>query len=333
MSLRDLLRFHWMPGTDLFTRRRVGLESHWAHGSRKVLDAGCGNGWFAYRACRGDATVTAVAISAGLVARGAAFYNDYLGIPPTRLRFVELNLYDLPNLGETYDEIICYETLEHIRDDRRVCEHFFAALNPGGTLHLCCPNADHPRWAAEVLDDEEQGGHVRCGYTEASYRALLEPLGFEIGEIDGGRRRDPGVPPGVGAVAGPPGSRRGRRGSGSPGRRPVRVARLTPTEDSILDLRESGSTGRDADGCCIDAGRWRRASRMSNIAHNVYYVKYCIAELPDPELRCPAPCPAHQKKKAHSVRLFSLGRDWPVRTRGLSASATVAGRSGEWHMP
>jgi hypothetical protein len=35
------------------------------------------------------------------------------------------------------------------------------------------------------LDEEEKGDHVRAGYTLASYRSLLEPIGFEIVESEG----------------------------------------------------------------------------------------------------------------------------------------------------
>jgi SAM-dependent methyltransferase len=96
-----------------------------------------------------------------------------------------MNLYDVGKLGDRFDEIICYETLEHIRDDRVVCRHFHDLLKPGGILHLCCPNAEHPRWQQEKLDRAERGGHVRHGYTERSYRELLEPLGFRIERFEG----------------------------------------------------------------------------------------------------------------------------------------------------
>ena len=36
-----------------------------------------------------------------------------------------------------------------------------------------------------MLDLNETGGHVRPGYTEADYRALLEPLGFRIERVVG----------------------------------------------------------------------------------------------------------------------------------------------------
>jgi hypothetical protein len=72
-----------------------------------------------------------------------------------------------------------------VKQDRLVAQSFFNMLNPGGVLHLCCPNAEHPRWKAEVLDLEERGGHVRAGYTLNSYRELLEPIGFQITAVEG----------------------------------------------------------------------------------------------------------------------------------------------------
>ena len=182
---RNLLRFLWLPGTDIFTRRRTSLEKNWKQGPRRVLDAGFGNGWFSYRAYKSGATVTALAIGSDLVRRASALYNGFLGIPENRLLFREMNLYDIARLNDTFDEIICYETLEHIRNDKAVCEAFRRLLRPGGILHLCCPNSEHPRWQRETLDLAESGGHVRYGYTPSTFRDLLEPIGFQIDRIEG----------------------------------------------------------------------------------------------------------------------------------------------------
>jgi SAM-dependent methyltransferase len=181
----NVFRYLALPGTDIFTRRRTGLEKYWLRGERKVLDAGFGNGWFSYRAYRGGATVTALAIGPDLVRKARALYNDFLGIPEDRLSFSEMNLYDAAQINETFDEIICYETLEHIRDDEAVCQTFRRLLRLGGILHLCCPNSEHPRWRLEKLDLAESGGHVRHGYTEGSFRDLLEPIGFKIDHVEG----------------------------------------------------------------------------------------------------------------------------------------------------
>lgn len=181
----NMLRFMALPGTDIFTRRRTSIERNWMQGDRRVLDAGFGNGWFAYRAYKRGATVTGVAVQPELITKARNLYNGYLGIPEDRLKFIEMNLYDIAKLTDRFDEIVCYETLEHIRDDRLVCQQFHDLLKPGGFLHLCCPNAAHPRWQQEKLDLAECGGHVRHGYTERSYRELLEPLGFRIEKIEG----------------------------------------------------------------------------------------------------------------------------------------------------
>ena len=123
----------------------------------QVLDAGFGNGWFSYRAYKSDATVTALAIAPDLVRKARALYNGFLDIPEDRLSFHQMNLYDCAKLEGSYDEIVCYETLEHIRGDAVVCQTFHRLLRPGGYLHLCCPNSAHPRWQRETRDFAEIG--------------------------------------------------------------------------------------------------------------------------------------------------------------------------------
>jgi 2-polyprenyl-3-methyl-5-hydroxy-6-metoxy-1,4-benzoquinol methylase len=53
------------------------------------------------------------------------------GVSSERLRFQVMNLYDLPKLGRRFDQIICSETLEHIRDDQRIISYFHDLLRPG----------------------------------------------------------------------------------------------------------------------------------------------------------------------------------------------------------
>ena len=94
-------------------------------------------------------------------------------------------MYELQTETRTFDEIICFEVLEHLRRDRDVVKEFYRLLRLGGVLHLCCPYRLHPRHREEVLDLSETGGHVRAGYTEDDYRALLEPIGFKIDRVVG----------------------------------------------------------------------------------------------------------------------------------------------------
>jgi SAM-dependent methyltransferase len=152
---------------------------------RDVLDAGSGNGYFSWLAYKSGAHVVAMNFEASQTEKAKRFLVDYRNADPTRLRFEQFNLYELPNEARQFDEIICYEVLEHLRNDRAVVEQFYRILRPGGVLHVCSPNRLHPRHQAEILDTNEAGGHVRAGYTEEDYRTLLEPCGFRVDQVAG----------------------------------------------------------------------------------------------------------------------------------------------------
>lgn len=180
-ALRDLI----YPGLDLHLHNRASLCRYWQSGPRDVLDAGSGNGYFAWLAYRSGATVTGLNYEAGQVSKAHAYLVGHRKADPDRLRFEQANLYGLSSDPRRFDEIICYEVLEHLRRDDLVVAQFFRMLKPGGVLHVCCPHALHPRHQAEVLDVNETGGHVRQGYTEEDYRRLLEPLGFQLEQFVG----------------------------------------------------------------------------------------------------------------------------------------------------
>ncbi len=180
MALREQIKWRLFPGGNLHARLRYRRLPAFFGGAGAVLDAGCGNGMLSYASFRKGNRVLGLSIKEGEVARCRRLFNEHLGIPPERLKFEVRNLYDIESLGASFDEIICSEVLEHIEKDREMCEKFWKLLKPGGCLHLCCPNADHPDNARQDLDADERGGHVRPGYTMDSYRALLDPIGFRI---------------------------------------------------------------------------------------------------------------------------------------------------------
>jgi SAM-dependent methyltransferase len=184
-SWRNLLRNLVYPGLDLHTRNRASLTRFWKTGARDVLDAGSGNGYFSWLAYQSGARVVAMNFEAAQVEKAKEFLIGYRKADPAKLHFEQANLYHLTKEQRTFDEIICFEVLEHLRDDRAVAKEFYRMLRPGGVLHVCCPHREHPRHRAEVLDTNETGGHVRAGYTAADYRALLEPLGFHLETIVG----------------------------------------------------------------------------------------------------------------------------------------------------
>lgn len=189
-ALNSWFRSAFFPGVNLHTRERYRvLPLHFLPETpgrtRRVLDAGSGNGMLAYKSCLLGNQVIGVSFSSSEVEKAAALFNGLKKLPKDRIEFRQQNLYALGFPPDHFDEIICSEVIEHLRDDGGVCRKFFDMLKPGGTLHLCAPNAEHPYNASFPLDEHESGGHVRAGYTNESYRALLEPLGFRIAATAG----------------------------------------------------------------------------------------------------------------------------------------------------
>ncbi len=185
MPLRHVIRSLVYPGLDLHTRNRAALRKFWKTGGRDFLDAGSGNGYLSWLAYESGARVVAMNFEKEQVEKARDFLIGYRRADPARLRFEQKNLYDLSNETRTFDEIICFEVLEHLKRDDLVVKQFYRILRPGGLLHVCSPNRLHPRNQAETLDMTESGGHVRAGYTADDYRNLLEPAGFKIDEIIG----------------------------------------------------------------------------------------------------------------------------------------------------
>jgi SAM-dependent methyltransferase len=167
---------------DLHTRSRYRYLSRFlSSGPIDTLDAGFGNGALSYAAYRKGNRVLAVSNDVPEVEKAGEFYS-WLRTDPERLKFLLYNLYDLPALNLTFDQIICSETLEHIRQDEKMLRFFYQALRPGGVLHLSCPNSLHPLHPFVPPDkSEDDGAHVRSGYTIEDLRKMVREAGFVPG--------------------------------------------------------------------------------------------------------------------------------------------------------
>jgi cyclopropane fatty-acyl-phospholipid synthase-like methyltransferase len=175
----------FFPGLDLHTRCRYRfLPGLLGAGRLETLDAGSGNGALSYAAYKRGSRVLGISIDERSV-RDTAKMFEAMGISSSKVEFRQMNIYDLRKLSRKFDQIICSETLEHIRRDQDVILMFSDLLNPGGRLVLCCPHAIHPQHALGRTDEPETGYHVRDGYTLQSYRQLLDPAGFKITYVVG----------------------------------------------------------------------------------------------------------------------------------------------------
>jgi SAM-dependent methyltransferase len=174
------------PGLDLHTRCRYRfLPLSFRDGAINTLDAGCGNGALAYKAYKLGNNVLAISNEVVEIEHNRIYFTA-LGVDQKRLQFELYDLNDLSKLNRKFEQIICSETLEHVKKDSLILRYFYDLLEPEGILHLCCPFAHHPdAQKINIFSAKEDGNHMRNGYTLESYRALLGPIGFDIVYVSG----------------------------------------------------------------------------------------------------------------------------------------------------
>lgn len=176
----------FFPGTDLGIRKRMKLVRYFLAGDISTLDAGCGNGAFSLAAYRLGNRVLGINLDADQV-RKCTEFASFVGADMSRLSFRVWNIYDVLSLNQRFDQVICFETLEHLLFDQKIVNAFASVLNPGGVLRLCTPNReclvnDHD------LSLSEDGRHVRIGYTHLELERLARLAGLEpiIRDVSGG---------------------------------------------------------------------------------------------------------------------------------------------------
>lgn len=151
----------------------------------KVLDVGCGSG----------------AITMGVANRGYETIglswdeeNQKKAVQRAKISGIETvsfpvgdarKLDQMEEYKQTFDCVLCCEVIEHILDDVKLMRDIVGCLKPGGKLILTTPNAFYrsSEFDAGPWEVEENGGHVRRGYTSSEIKELCELSGLRIEEI------------------------------------------------------------------------------------------------------------------------------------------------------
>lgn len=96
--------------------------------SGKVLDVGCASGWLTARVAQtlAKTEVTGLDISEKMIRYAKAKHS--------KIVFVCADAHQLPFSDESFDLIICSETLEHVRDPLAVLLEIKRCLFPGGQV-------------------------------------------------------------------------------------------------------------------------------------------------------------------------------------------------------
>jgi SAM-dependent methyltransferase len=82
-----------------------------------------------------------------------------------------------------FDLIVCFEVLEHIKNEKKIIEFFFKSLKKGGSLILSVPSKNAPLYRAGLLKNFDLiVGHLRR-YTKNEITNVLTWGGFKIDTI------------------------------------------------------------------------------------------------------------------------------------------------------
>ncbi len=164
--------------------RWLWLRRYLRSGNLRTFDAGCGNGAFSIYAAFVGNQVVAASFSAE-EQEAARRRAELVGAREIDFRKLDLRELDdhRESLGE-FDQIICFETVEHVLRDQDLVRSLSAMLKPGGRLLLSAPFEGHHPLHSEPREPSpvEDGSHVRYGYSQPALRELALGAGLEVME-------------------------------------------------------------------------------------------------------------------------------------------------------
>ncbi|MFH1789398.1 MAG: methyltransferase domain-containing protein [Candidatus Altiarchaeota archaeon] len=159
--------------------------------AEKVLDVGCGIGYFTFNSAVGGCSPAGCASDSFCV--GADLDVEDMNLAGTvkkvkRVKnacFAAADGLELPFKKDSFDRVLASELIEHIRDDASLLGEFARVLKPGGVLVLTTPYTTHPveykkEHYKKIRKEKIGGGHVRSGYNLASLGEKLGEVGFQI---------------------------------------------------------------------------------------------------------------------------------------------------------
>lgn len=143
--------------------RRAGVEFDGRH----VVDVGTGTGYLLR-------VIAQLAQPASLA--GFDTFEEMLGLARLLNPQARIELRSLYAIDETFDLVMCTETLEHLVDPGRALEALYSIVTPGGSLLLSVPDGRHDRLACgeRRADGSSYWGHIHF-WSPESWSLFLAP--------------------------------------------------------------------------------------------------------------------------------------------------------------
>ena len=154
----------------VFQRSRLAYVEASRIVSGRVLEIGTGTGYGA----------EIVAPSAERFTTIDKTRSEELGVLPTNVEFVEAKVPPLPFADGSFDYVVSFQVIEHIRRDKAFVAEVHRVLKPGGKFIVSTPN--------KPMSLTRNPWHVR-EYTPSEFSALLAPFAeVEARGVEGDER-------------------------------------------------------------------------------------------------------------------------------------------------
>ena len=143
----------------------------------KILDAGCGRGFFSAALAMADKSndIIALDIDEEVINRNKSIFNK---LAVHNVKFEKKDLFDLDD-KEHFDFVVSIHNLEHVKRDEELLKIFHCCLKIGSKILIQVPSPPEKYYfKSKVL--REFPGHVREGYTLKQLSEKLEAVGFRI---------------------------------------------------------------------------------------------------------------------------------------------------------
>ncbi|MFH1645430.1 MAG: class I SAM-dependent methyltransferase [Candidatus Omnitrophota bacterium] len=168
-------RLHCDP---IFAARFRRWKKYLPNGCR-VLEIGPGGGAWSIELLNRDNAVTVIDKFSDSLDRLRFKVDSY----PISNKRIEIICSDAQSYKSDmkFDQIIIFEVLEHIKNDKAVILNLANLLRKGGKLLISTPSDDYkPFYGEEGLDHKEEGGHVRKGYSFKDFEGLFNGTGLKL---------------------------------------------------------------------------------------------------------------------------------------------------------